>query len=349
MIGITNCSPRTRGWSQRPVHHRLRGGLLPTHVRMVPSRRGRTTARASAPHARGDGPDAPRRASCIPSCSPRTRGWPRPRDAGRDPHRLLPKHAGMAPRSTSSSVLPLTAPHARGDGPARSALLQLPDLCSPRARGWPLARRRRPGLGCLLPAARGDGPGTGLVIENPGDCSPRTRGWPQLRAGRLGRLVLLPPHAGMVPRRRAGSWSRSTTPHTRGDGPTSVLGLMDRYACSPRTQGWSRLIGRLGRCQRLLPARGDGPAGEPWEHRVSDCAPRTRGWPVELPPLRPAGGCSSRTRGWSRLGGCAPTPSGLLPRMQDPEYASHTDGDVLLPAWQHGACRVPTVSRAGCG
>ncbi len=213
------CSPRTRGWSHRPVGHLVGPVVLPAHAGMVPRRGSAPGGTRRAPRARGDGPHVCGTGREACRCSPRTRGWSLRHHRGSPRGHVLPAHAGMVPRAGPPGSTGWCAPRARGDGPVGEYGSTFKWKCSPRTRGW----SQRPALGRhpvrVLPAhagmvpststsgsvemsaprARGDGPGCRMGPGRPCRCSPRTRGWP-LVDGSGGELrSVLPAHAGMVP------------------------------------------------------------------------------------------------------------------------------------------------------
>src|SRR6266540_2230841 len=68
--GNAPCSPRTRGWSRRPVRQHQPNQVLPADAGVVP--RGVPTAVivAGAPRGRGGGPGQPTDPTKQPTCSP---------------------------------------------------------------------------------------------------------------------------------------------------------------------------------------------------------------------------------------------------------------------------------------
>ena len=103
----------------------------------------------------------------------------------------------------------------------------------------------------------------------------------------------------MVPGERAVRLPHVAAPRARGDGPDPVARVDDLQACSPRTRGWSQVVGvsvvdddllpahagmvPRGRVPRLFcrtapRARGDGPPGPGSTIPSRCCSPRTRGW-----------------------------------------------------------------------
>ena len=272
--GAFFCSPRTRGWSHADPNRHRSPPLLPAHAGMVPSWSGASRAPSSAPRARGDGPHPAERSAVDLPCSPRTRGWSRPRRRADDPRPLLPAHAGMVPRPPGRRWQALSAPRARGDGPGGVGEAAARDHCSPRTRGWSQEQVGRLIETQLLPAhagmvpraagtaaaartaprARGDGPAAIRRIVHEPTCSPRTRGWSRGAGTQGAEPGLLPAHAGMVPVLAAARPERQAAPRARGDGPTITCRSPGMRFCSPRTRGWSPGDSRRRPGRPLLPA-----------------------------------------------------------------------------------------------
>ena len=130
------CSPRTRGWSGSCPIHGVRETVLPAHAGMVPPPPARRPWPRRAPRARGDGPRESRRSEPGRVCSPRTRGWSRPRRRLEGQARVLPAHAGMVRAHSRPTRTSGSAPRARGDGPRNLLCRRSVRKCSPRTRGW---------------------------------------------------------------------------------------------------------------------------------------------------------------------------------------------------------------------
>ncbi len=232
------CSPRTRGWPRRGPDFRHVTKLLPAHAGMAPVPGRGSPPMRSAPRARGDGP-APQTANRGPgTCSPRTRGWPRPFPSPGRARPLLPAHAGMAPRIRSAGSPLSTAPRARGDGPHHPGLSGGAERLLPAHAGMaPTATTTHSPSG-PAPRARGDGPAIVRATAGPPFCSPRTRGWPQPAWIDYGETDLLPAHAGMAPPGSPPPPTPRPAPRARGDGGSGPSGRKQvEDACSPRPQG----------------------------------------------------------------------------------------------------------------
>ncbi len=102
------CSPRMRGWS--PTRQREAAGrqLLPAHAGLVPGTPVPPSARRPAPRACGVGPEGKGTQALDQVCSPRMRGWSRPRHGLRLQDELLPAHAGLVPDGRASRGRPRT-------------------------------------------------------------------------------------------------------------------------------------------------------------------------------------------------------------------------------------------------
>ena len=319
---LTDCSPRTRGWSPRGQLRIGGGQLLPAHAGMVPP--GTCSCRwpSAAPRARGDGPGSPKCTPLRRACSPRTRGWSRRHDGDRGRRELLPAHAGMVPvyRLLDSGFA--AAPRARGDGPFGPVPRCAQSSCSPRTRGWSLLCTplytdtellpahagmvpwlpQRSGRSRAAPRARGDGPVGSAAALGALCCSPRTRGWSRGRDTSRPAELLLPAHAGMVPLTLRTAVMIGTAPRARGDGPSGVGHMAGTLLCSPRTRGWSPGARTYHQTFVLLPAHAGMVPIVLSRRSGRPPAPRARGdGPPPCAARPPCRSCSPRTRGWSRL------------------------------------------------
>ena len=235
------------------------------------------------------------------------------------------------------------APHARGDGPTGDPEDRVLGACSPRTWGWSVPRNVHRD-GCFrAPHARGDGPGTLTWGDVARRCSPRTWGWSVVRNATREYREVLPTHVGMVRVRMHAAGGSLSAPHARGDGPPRHQHLRRRYACSPRTWGWSALPVQNDLTGEVLPthvgmvrhafwadlgvasaphARGDGPSAPgPWQ-RARQCSPRTWGW-------------SERRARRTRRRAVLPTHVGMvrssLRSAVNPTCAPHARGDGPVP------------------
>ena len=110
-------SPRAWGWSGQRAVLPQSGGVFPTRVGMVRTRRNTPPASSSFPHARGDGPRILSPSPSPASFSPRAWGWSVDGVRRQRGRLVFPTRVGMvraAPSLRSSSG---RFPHARGDGP----------------------------------------------------------------------------------------------------------------------------------------------------------------------------------------------------------------------------------------
>ncbi len=175
VISSGQCSPRTWGWSAVTCSAVSQSTVLPTHVGMVRLVTTRDYAEVRAPHARGDGPLTPNSPVIIRVCSPRTWGWSVRELAQRHRREVLPTHVGMVRGQCGRYWAGACAPHARGDGPARTGSPTASTPCSPRTWGWSHDAPCRVGGGGVLPThvgmVRGPRPRNGR-----GDRAPRARG-----------------------------------------------------------------------------------------------------------------------------------------------------------------------------
>ena len=116
-----------------------------------------------------------------------------------------------------------------------------------------------------IPHTRGDGPEaptdateTNVVFPTHvgmDRCWPCSRGW---------RWSVFPTHMGMDRYWRRNEDARPCIPHTRGDGPRRSLEMVQAYAYSPHTWGWTdRRQCVLLQVSRIPHTRGDGPFYKP--------------------------------------------------------------------------------------
>ena len=218
-VGVRGCSPRTRGWSLSDLRDSGSIEVLPAHAGMVPPYIRVSADIRSAPRARGDGPKGNKTPFQLLTCSPRTRGWSLVTGQGDPLVGVLPAHAGMVPSASRRVSIAMSAPRARGDGPAPRSLQKRIGPVLPAHAGM-VPVRLGPGPAHLgAPRARGDGPN-------------------QLPAIGVKRLVL-PAHAGMVPSSRGCRSADRCAPRARGDGPGAWISVPGVSTCSPRTRGWS--------------------------------------------------------------------------------------------------------------
>ncbi len=198
-VPTNDCSPRTRGWTQEKYVRQAARYLLPAHAGMDPRTSATTSARPTAPRARGDGPRHRAPPDRAARCSPRTRGWTQPWVSALLLDQLLPAHAGMDPSTSRARRISGPAPPAHaGMDPTRSSTLR-PERAAPRARG--------------------DGPGWRVSSSWTSDCSSRTRGWTLAAQAQQIAAMPLPAYAGMELGAAKADASRGSAPRARGVRP----------------------------------------------------------------------------------------------------------------------------------
>src|SRR5690606_16445585 len=149
---LQECSPRTRGWSHQGLDPPGPAVVLPAHAGMVLASFCPDAWPARAPRARGDGPNYCPSPTAPAPCSPRTRGWSSDVRGQVSGVAVLPAHAGMVPVTRWAVAGRLSAPRARGDGPASGSGRRPRRECSPRTRGWSRGEPARVGVAAVLPA-----------------------------------------------------------------------------------------------------------------------------------------------------------------------------------------------------
>ncbi len=149
------CSPRPRGCSRVGRAADAAHRLLPAPAGMFPRHCSTSTARTTAPRARGDVPEVAGGQPHHTLCSPRPRGCSRDVPHGHVRVPLLPAPAGMFPTYRRGSAATGSAPRARGDVPESSPVPAWLTPCSPRPRGCSNTFPYRPSWRQLLPAPAG--------------------------------------------------------------------------------------------------------------------------------------------------------------------------------------------------
>ena len=211
-------SPRAWGWSDIQYVLRCHNIVLPTRVGMVRPTPPHSSPHNGSPHARGDGPQSPARATTCGAFSPRAWGWSDPAYGWSGIAPVLPTRVGMVRHCSTLRPRPFGSPHARGDGPPAGAPGPPSSEFSPRAWGWSVRRRQiaycegvlptRVGMVRTLPFprnssprsphARGDGPSANACLIAPVLFSPRAWGWSGYRTIGVDPGDVLPTRVGMV-------------------------------------------------------------------------------------------------------------------------------------------------------
>src|SRR5260221_14792265 len=144
------------------------------------------------------------------------------------------------------------SPHTWGWSGFRSRVLRLPSVL-PTHVGMVRVHRLVCGHSVGSPHTRGDGPQTSFRQRAAVVFSPHTWGWSDFPAVISSRKVVLPTHVGMVRIIGRASTSSERSPHTRGDGPSSVRCEAPECGFSPHTWGWSDSGLRRGDHDDVLP------------------------------------------------------------------------------------------------
>ena len=151
------------------------------------------------------------------------------------------------------------SPHTRGDGPPERARRELHWRFSPHAWGWSgpfntvahaaTVLPTRVGMvrlssrcwlsGPCSPHTRGDGPVWEIYRWKCGAFSPHAWGWSDINRPELHERRVLPTRVGMVRRPTPHRMRSLSSPHTRGDGPTTNCGSTLASLFSPHAWGWS--------------------------------------------------------------------------------------------------------------
>ncbi len=231
--------------------------------------------------------------------SPRTRGWSQAMPERPLLALVVPAHAGVVPRWSTTSTALSSGPRARGGGPTQLTKTEHQAMWSPRTRGWsrckvtpseephvvpahagvvPSSPSPSPTTPCG-PRARGGGPARFCSPDGWLMWSPRTRGWSHETILRRPAGAVVPAHAGVVPVARHAHSDPRRGPRARGGGPQDHDRVRVRRRWSPRTRGWSPARRTRPAPPGVVPAHaGVVPGDGPDKAQVSWWSPRTRGW-----------------------------------------------------------------------
>ena len=169
------CSPPARGWTSRLVVVDVEEAVFPARAGMD---RPETHAGAwilRVPRPRGDGPFHLASSGWTCVCSPPARGWTVVGLQSVGLVNVFPARAGMDRFPSCSAVFGPSVPRPRGDGPEMVTLRQLPESCSPPARGWTDVGRFAGGVTDVFPARAGMDR-RGSAAGRRGSSVPRPRG-----------------------------------------------------------------------------------------------------------------------------------------------------------------------------
>ena len=252
---------------------------------------------SASPHTRGDVPDDDDYIASLADFSPHTWGCSSRTAARISARILLPTHVGMFRRSSTAAGSWTASPHTRGDVPQTLSAPVFSLAFSPHTWGCSESRNGSSQRVRLLPThvgmfrrdvlpgrrqtpsphTRGDVPiMTARVAPRP-HFSPHTWGC----SGSQGEVdavdSLLPTHVGMFRSRVARPRSSRTSPHTRGDVPSSGCAVRPVGSFSPHTWGCSEGRRRSREARSLLPTHvGMFRVHNP-KRRPRNSSPHTRG------------------------------------------------------------------------
>ena len=173
------------------------------------------------------------------------------------------------------SVLSVSIPHPRGDGPKSSNSGMASAGYSPPAWGWsvlwdssepiPTVFPTRVGMvrnqtsedpkRSGIPHPRGDGPSAKCTSTDTVRYSPPAWGWSGESRSGLGVAAVFPTRVGMVRKVMRWPWGLSSIPHPRGDGPSVWLPSKPPSAYSPPAWGWSGHESKLQAYAEVFPTR----------------------------------------------------------------------------------------------
>ena len=190
---------------------------------------------------------------------PHSRGWTLAGQADIEPHVVSPALAGMDRLRMIPKQPGIGFPRTRGDGPLPVFLFDRSPAFPPHSRGWTLSRSsarrstpvspalagmdRSPGgrkAGRLrFPRTRGDGPQDVPKVWCRGMFPPHSRGWTGSRNRCKAERSVSPALAGMDRRSIAEGGTTSGFPRTRGDGPFTVIAVLEKVGFPPHSRGWT--------------------------------------------------------------------------------------------------------------
>ena len=313
-------SPHTRGSSRRRGAGAEACRVVPAHAGVIPTRAPATRLSSRRPRTRGGHPALTIGVDWMERSSPHTRGSSR---VGLDAGRCLdvvPAHAGVIRRASTSSGRASSRPRTRGGHPHTRALPKRQGWSSPHTRGSSHGYSGHPAAQVVVPAhagvilmtvrrgtlcrrrprTRGGHPAQGVIDAVVTKSSPHTRGSSCTVKHTTWRERVVPAHAGVIPREKQRLAAWLSRPRTRGGHPYKGTGYSSQVSSSPHTRGSSRLRRRSSPRRTVVPAH----AGVilrrpgPWDCRPG--RPRTRGGHPDGEVVVGAGGTSSpHTRGSS--------------------------------------------------
>ena len=165
----------------------------------------------------------------------------------------------MVRGADSPCKLPMSFPHACGDGPARGRYCGAADMFSPRMWGWSVVLFCAHSFQVVFPThvgmvrktcsvrlarlsfphACGDGPWMANTLSTSPVFSPRMWGWSADGAGIAQNFRVFPTHVGMVRPDPLQHHPHRCFPHACGDGPQLRADNPEASEFSPRMWGWS--------------------------------------------------------------------------------------------------------------
>ena len=149
-------SPRSRGTLPPYEEEKMINRFIPALAGNTMSETARSISRSVHPRARGEHREAQRVQGLSEGSSPRSRGTPATPGAPGADGRFIPALAGNTQRRGNSASLEPVHPRARGEHPVPPAMVDGVPGSSPRSRGTPGSRTRRPSWRRFIPALAGN-------------------------------------------------------------------------------------------------------------------------------------------------------------------------------------------------
>ena len=268
-------SPRVRGKRRPRWPVRRWRGLIPARAGKTSSSE-RPAARPRAhPRACGENNPLMKLFSTGEGSSPRVRGKRRLGRIQARPERLIPARAGKTPRTAGRGARGRAHPRACGENSLARPWNARENGSSPRVRGKPPGRQRRPGGEGLIPARAGKTPSGRRsprdvpahpracgenaaviwMVAGPLGSSPRVRG--KRGRGREGRRLrgLIPARAGKTGDARVPGVVDGAHPRACGENTEVDINATTAAGSSPRVRGKRPSLRQPRHSARLIPAR----------------------------------------------------------------------------------------------
>ena len=266
--------------------------------------------------------------------SPRVRGKRRIGRIPARPVRLIPARAGKTPRTAGRGARGRAHPRACGENSLARPWNARENGSSPRVRGKPPGRQRRPGGEGLIPARAGKTPSGRRsprdvpahpracgenaaviwMVAGPLGSSPRVRGKPRVRVPVRSGRRLIPARAGKTVARSSSGRVSQAHPRACGENRLTALTRIGTAGSSPRVRGKPAMLVCLASSTGLIPARAGKTSQPPAAPSQCPAHPRACGENRDgVLRSMSIGGSSPRVRGKRASDPAASWARGLIP------------------------------------